>query len=70
MAISDSTLLQLDPAKLAGEISKRQIVVEEEVIIELEGVATGERSLQGLAQEVNLVELVEISNSMPDFNQY
>jgi hypothetical protein len=70
LAISDSTLLQLEPAKLAGEISNRQIAVEEEVIVELEGVASGQRSLVGLAQEVDLVELVEVSNSMPNFNQY
>jgi hypothetical protein len=70
LAISDSTLLQLEPAKLAGEISNRQIAVEEEVIVELEEVASGQRSLVGLAQEVDLVELVEVSNAMPNFNQY
>ena len=32
--------------------------------------ASGQRSLVGLAQEVDLVELVEVSNSMPNFNQY
>jgi hypothetical protein len=70
LAISDSTLLELEPAKLAGEISNRQIAVEQEVIVELEEVASGQRSLVGLAQEVDLVDLVEVSNSMPNFNQY
>ena len=69
-AIADSGLLTLAPGAMVGQLANRQIAVEEEVLVELEEVASGTSSLSGLATSLDPGGLLEIANALPAYNQF
>ena len=55
---------------MAGRLANRQIAVEEEVLVELEDVASGTASLTGLAATIVPNELLKVADALPAFNQF
>ena len=55
---------------MAGKLANRQIAVEEEVLVELEEVASGTASLTGLATTIAPNELLKVADALPAFNQF
>ena len=55
---------------MVGQLAKRQIAVEEEVLVELEKVASGTASLSGLLLNTDVGSLIEVADSLPAFNQF